>query len=90
MALKMEVEAPSGLVLSEAYIKIDQLGWVPGSMYVTFGIYANSTAREDGKETIDRRYFSFAPDVSDESPNYHVQAYEHAKMLEEYENAVDC
>lgn len=90
MALKMKIETTSGIILDNAYIRLDQLGWFKGVIHVTVGIYANQEAALTNKDTVDQKSYNFVPDISENSLNYHTQGYEHLKTQDYFVDAIDA
>lgn len=73
-------------IVKDAYCVVDNINGDKEKMYYQMVIYV-----DDNKDKIlDSFKYSFQPDTSVNSLNYHTQCYEHAKTLKEYENAVDC
>jgi len=72
--------------VEDAYIVISQLSGNKDRINYTLSIYTDNSK----KHLITTRHYIFVPDVStDTTPNYHVQAYNHAKA-NEYVGAIDC
>lgn len=74
-----------GLTINSAYLKIDSLSGNKNSMDINLGVYAN----KDSNESLEQRFYNFAPSVADTAPNTFKQGYEYLKTLDEYKDAVD-
>ena len=72
-------------VANNAYHRVDKLSVTKERIDFKLGIYTSDLSR-----LITTKDYNFIPDVSENSINYHTQAYEYAKTLPEFTEAVDC
>lgn len=87
MAIRKSYTTDSfGVTAPEAYIKIDNFRGNIDEVHFQALIYANETARINGKQPIDG--FNFVMPYQD-GMTYNL-VYTHLKTLPGFENAVDC
>lgn len=89
MALLMKIELNSGIIVDEAYIRIENISGNKEQQQITLNIYFSTDAVNSSKNPVDQRYYNFVPSVDDRSPNFIKQGYEHLKTLDEFKNAID-
>lgn len=87
--LLKDFQLASGMVLETVYLKVDTVSGSKSNINAIAKIYLSREAANNGFAFVDQATCSFTPEVSDESPNYHKQTYEHMKTLDEYSHAVD-
>lgn len=90
VALKMtNYYLDNGLFAPMIHLKIDSISGNTDSITADVKFYISEEAANSGIPFIAQKAYTFKPDVSQDSTNYHVQAYEYLKKLDEFENAVD-
>lgn len=90
MALIGRMELPSGLVVDNAYLKIDTIsGTKLGLTFQLFG-YISIEAYQAGKDPLFFTGYSFTPRVEEGAANFIEQAYEHLKTLPLFSGATDA
>ena len=90
MALKTtNYHLENGLVAPTVYVKVEVVSGNTSSITADVKIYVSKEAVEAGIPFIAQQSYTFRPDLSEESQNYHAQSYEFLKKLNEFENAVD-
>lgn len=90
MAVTMTIETPHGLVVNNAYIRVQSVGGGKDSAIIELFYYVNQSASENGLEPLKRTYHDFVPSVDDSADNFIKQGYDHVKTLPEFSNAMDC
>lgn len=80
----------SGITVNEAYARIEDFNGTKDVMDIQVVFYASHQTCLDGEFSFKREQYSFSPDVSDNSSNYHKQGYEYVKSLSEFEGAIDA
>lgn len=88
MALQKSIDTTSGLTLESAYIKIETTSGNAEMQNLNVCIYADHSARTDGKDPVEQRYYTFPCSVADDSPNFIKQGYEWLKS-QEFADATD-
>lgn len=90
MALRIfNYETPSGLVSPSAYAKIDTL-YGSKELRVDVHIFASKEAEQEQRPAIDQQSFTFNPIITENSLNYHIQAYDFLKTQDIFKDAVDA
>lgn len=92
MGLKLlQKEFKSGVVLSDVYCKIDEIGGNQETVHCRVRYYANQEARLANKDWLDEKIHSFIPNNADDSLNIFKQGYENLKLNDaEFADAIDC
>lgn len=92
-ALKLEVTSTTGMVISGAYIKVDEYSCGKGNVvnarlraYVSKELANSGASSIEGSEEI----ITFTVEYSDESDNPKKQIYEFVKNMDKYSDAIDC
>ncbi|WP_110928421.1 hypothetical protein [Bacillus massiliglaciei] len=90
MALQLRYEAPNGVVAETAYAYIKSLTETDGSI-VSFQlfIYYTKKMKDENKDPLYTRSFTFVPDILDDSLNYRKQGYNFLKTEELFKNAIN-
>lgn len=86
MALQKDFTLKNGLVIPNAYIKIETCTSTKESASARVGVYVNKAYAEQG-EAVFEHYHIFKPNYSTDAINLWEQAYEFIKTLPEYEGA---
>lgn len=88
MGLILTKEMNTGLILEEAYCKVEEITANKEKMNFYLGVYLNKEARENNKAPLETKFYSCEHNVNT-SKNSIKQAYVYLKSLEEYSNAID-
>lgn len=89
MGVKQKHEATSGLVVDDAYFRIQYIYGDKNMLYVDFATFVSRNHALEGRPSISINTYSFVPDVRDNALNFYRQAYAYIKRREEFKNAVD-
>lgn len=96
MAVIQKMEAPSGIVLENGYHKVVEgtLKWIESKrrwyLHYTVAHYLDRAARKNKKEPVFYSTFLMKVNLTDDATgNPIVQAYEHLKTMEGFEEAGD-
>lgn len=89
MAISKNIELSSGLKIDDAYIRIDTVNGYKGGITISVNSYISQKAFKCGKNYLDQKFYSFVPNVDNNSENFIKQGYSYLKMLEEYKDATD-
>jgi len=90
MALNKSIILNNGLIVNNAYIRIDTVKGYKGDLQISVNSYVSKEAFDSGQGYLEQKFYNFVPSVEDTAPNFIRQGYEHLKTLEEYADAVDC
>jgi hypothetical protein len=90
MTLQMNVNTDIGLLIENAYIRIDEQSGNKESINLRIRSYLSQEKQTAGCAWISEKIITFTPDVSDGAPNFIKQGYEYLKTIPEFETAVDC
>lgn len=90
MALSKNITLNNGLVVNNAYIRIDTVSGYKGGLDYSINSYISQDGFINGQGYLEQEILHFVPSVEDNSPNFIKQAYEDAKTLPKYADAVDC
>lgn len=88
MALILKKEMDTGVVLENAYCKVEEVTANKEKMNFYLGIYLNKVARNNDKTPLETKFYSCEHNVL-VNENSIRQAYNYLKTLDEFENAVD-
>lgn len=89
MALKKTIEMKNGLIVSDAYIRIDSISGFKGGLDISVNSYVSKEAFEIFQGYLEQNTHHFVPSVEDGSLNFIKQGYDHLKTLPEYADAID-
>lgn len=89
MALSLRYETAQGVILDNAYIRIDDIGGNKERLSIRVRVYSSEEGFRAGKESFCEELYTLAPSVADNSPNFIRQGYEYLKSLPEYEMSID-
>jgi len=91
-ALKKDVTSSTGLVVENAYIKVDEYSCYGNNVNARLRAYVSKELADNGASPIEgsEDIITLTVDYSDEADNTKKQIYEFAKTLEKYADAVDC
>ena len=90
MALSKTVSTNSGLLVPNAYIRIDEQSGGKNVIDLRVRIYVSKEKREEGAAWVEEKLQSFVPDTSENSSNFIKQGYDFLKTLEEYADSIAC
>jgi len=90
MALRMDLEHESGMVIEGAYYKVASISGGKDSLFVNCEIYLNKEAADSGKARLGHISQAFKPSVTEGAENFLRQAYIYLKALPEFAGAEDC
>lgn len=92
MALMQSVESSTGLIIENAYIKIDEYSCSKDNIVnARLKAYISQDAAKDNKSPIEgsEDFVTMLADYSENAHNVKKQLYEFAKKKEKYKNAID-
>lgn len=89
MALTLNIELSSGIILDHAYCRIGSLSGDKNLLNITVNTYMDHDAVLSGKGTVQQSGYDFVPSVEDNAPNFIKQGYEYLKTLPEFAGATD-
>lgn len=90
MAIQKDVELQNGLIVNNAYHRIDTVSGSKNGITISVNSYTSQPAFLDGKPYLEQKIYTFEPDVSPNAVEIWTQCYEFIKSLDEYKRAVDC
>lgn len=79
----------AGIEIADAYARFEDINGGKDNLDMQMAFYTSHQACLDGAVPFKRQQFSFTPDLTNTSSNYHKQAYEKAKLEPEFERAID-
>ena len=88
MALSKNINLDNGIILNNAYIKIDGIGGNKDNCSICVGIAVNKDLANTNNY-VNRKYYNFIPSVDNAASNFIKQGYEYLKALDEYKDAAD-
>lgn len=80
----------NGLFSPMVFIQVEYISGNAEAMTADVRFYVSEEAANDGLPFIEQKAYNFIPDLSEGSSNYHTQAYNYLKNLDEFVNAVDA
>lgn len=89
MAITKNIELNTGLLVENAYIRIDSLSGCKENLSMSVNAYLSQEDFTQGKAYLEQEIHSFTPSVEDGSENFIKQGYTYLKTLQKYLNAVD-
>ena len=92
MALQLTFTADTGIVITNAYFKIDEYSCAKdNTINARLRAYASHQAATEGKAYIEGsdNIVTFTADYNDDAANAKKQIYEFAKTLDKYTDAID-
>lgn len=89
MGLIKDVRTASGILVRNAYFRIDTININKESCNLSLLSYISREAFVEGKAYITSENYTFKAVISDEAPNLFKQAYNHLKLNEGFEDAED-
>lgn len=90
MALRMTIKLLNGIIVENAYIRIDTISGYKGCITINVNSYMGQDAFETGSGYLEQKNFNFIPSVSTSATDFITQGYEYLKMLPEFTGAEDC
>ena len=88
MALILKKEMETGLIVEEAYCKVEEINANKERMNFYLNIYLNKEARDNNKTPLETKFYSCEHSVLT-AENSIKQAYNHLKTLEEFKDSID-
>lgn len=89
MALTKVTELESGIIVEEAYIRVQGINGNKNILAVSLEVFASKQLCDEGKQPISYMSFTFVPDTSENSLRWDKQAYDHLKTLPEFAGSID-
>lgn len=89
MGLQKTMTLDNGLVVPDAYIRIDTVSGCKTDIQVGVNYYVSQQDFQDGKGFIQQKLYNFVPDVSDAAANFIKQGYDFLKSFPDLLGAVD-
>lgn len=89
MAIMKSLALDSGLVIDQAYIKVQGINGNKNIACISLEVFISKEKRDEGKTPIAYFNYTFVPMVEDNSPRWDKQAYEYLKTLGEFAGAID-
>lgn len=90
MALLKDSTLESGIQVSQAYHRIDNVSGSKNLLFVQVNSYLSAEVFRNGKIALEVKHYSFTPSTADDAQNFIKQAYEHLKTLTDFESAIDA
>lgn len=90
MAFTNKVVLENGLIIEDAYIRLDTVNGYKGRLDISVNSYVSQSDFQIGKGYLVQKIYNFMPSVADGASNFIKQGYDYLKTLEEYETSVDC
>ncbi|NOU63184.1 hypothetical protein GC096_03875 [Paenibacillus sp. LMG 31461] len=90
MAILRAVETESGVMVENAYARIDTISGSKNQIAITLNYYLSQSHYTDGKSYVHQEVYSYEPEVEGESDNFIKQGYEHIKSLSGFSKAIDA
>lgn len=90
MAVQKNIELQNGLMVNNAYIRIDAISGYKEAITISVNSYVSQQTFLNGAGYLEQKFYTFIPDVSTSAIEILTQGYEYLKTLDEYANAVDC
>lgn len=81
MGLLATIELDSGLVVENAYIRVDSLNGSKAEMLITASVFASEQAARDGRPALQALYDHLYPRLADNDLSLWTQAYAKLKLL---------
>ncbi|SFH78531.1 hypothetical protein SAMN02910401_00328 [Megasphaera elsdenii] len=85
MALKMTLKLDNGLMIPDAYIKIEQIAINKETATALIGAFVDNA----NKIPVYEKIYIFTPDFSDSSQNIYAQGYNYLKQHQDFKESVD-
>lgn len=90
MALQKNIELKNGLIVNDAYIRIDTVNGYKGAITISVNSYVSQQDFIDGKSYLEQKFYTFTPNVTPDADELWTQGYEYLKSLPEFVDAIDC
>lgn len=87
MAIKSNIVLDNGLIINNAYLRIESFSGTEKSVSFVLNVYASSNAYDENKPPVTS--FSYRMEF-DKDKNLFAQMYSYLRNLPEYENAVEA
>lgn len=89
MGLEMRVTTVHGIILDNAYIRIDEQSGNKQIVNLRVRKYASIEDCLEGRPWIEENVHNFVPSIDEGSDNFIKQGYEYLKELPEFNGAID-
>jgi hypothetical protein len=90
MALSKQIELDNGLVIPNAYFRIDNIGGDKNHIFLDVGVYVSEEMCHSGKSRVHQISQAFVPSTGDGAQDFIRQGYFYLKTLAEFADSVDC
>jgi hypothetical protein len=89
MAISQTIELSNGLIVENAYGKIETVGGGKMGAVIELKFYKDFVA-STSKVAVRQDYINFVPNTDEKASNFIKQGYEYLKTLDDYADAIDC
>jgi len=89
MGLQKDLELNSGIMVEDAYFRIDTISGNKNKITVSLVSYVSRNDFLEGKSILNKESYSFTPDIKDIGMNFIRQGYACIKSTEEFQDAKD-
>lgn len=90
MALKKSETLENGILVTDAYFRIDTVSGYKGEITISVNSYVSQESFLETSPYLEQKFYTFVPNVSSDSKEMWTQGYEHLKTLPEFAGAIDC
>lgn len=89
MALQKTKQLQNGIIVNDAYIRIDTISGYKGGIAISVNSYISRQAFLDGAPYLEQKFYTFVPNTNTKANEMWTQGYSHLKSLDEYSDALD-
>lgn len=89
MALQKTKELQNGLIVSDAYHRIDTVSGHKVEITISVNSYVSRKAFLDGALYLEQQFYTFTPNTAPDAEEMWTQGYAYLKSTDEYVDAVD-
>lgn len=89
MALQQNEQLQNGLIVNNAYIRIDTVSGYKNEITMSVNSYVSRQDFLENKPYLEQKFYKFTPNTSSDGNEMWSQGYEHLKKLDEYKEALD-
>lgn len=86
---KATYKLTGGIVLTDAYVRIDNVDGNKYNMALKVGVYTSAQEAQNGTAPVDTKIYVFTADVEDTAENIYKQGYEYLKSTDDFADAID-
>lgn len=90
MAIVHTINLDSGLVVNQAYIRVQGINGNKNLAAITLEAFVSHQKCEEGKTPIAYYNYTFEPNMDEDALRWDKQAYEYIKTLPEFIGAIDA